>query len=292
MRVYILGSDGQLGHELCGVLGCFAEVIRATEAGYDMTDATALRDALRSAAPDVIVNAAAYTDVDGAEREPERARKVNADAVGVLGELAVSMRCPLVHYSTDFVFDGTQSRPYTEDDTPNPLSVYGRTKLEGERALLDRGAPALILRTAWVYGTRARSFVSSVLRLAREREELRIVQDQIGNPTFCRDLAEATGLVLYEARHHPHEALAPLAGLYHVAGGGSCSRYELACAAVALDPDKRSHKVQRIVPIPTSAYPLPATRPATAALDCSKAHRVLGIRLPPWRESLARALAG
>jgi dTDP-4-dehydrorhamnose reductase len=292
VRVLILGSDGQLGHELCGVIRCFAEVIRATEADFDMTDPAALGNAIREASPDVIVNAAAYTDVDRAEKEPERARKVNAEAVGALGEMCAVLRCPIVHYSTDFVFDGRQSHPYTEDDTPHPLNVYGQTKLEGEQALLASGAAAVVLRTAWVYSTRARSFVSAMLKLAREREELRVVDDQVGNPTFCRDLAEATGMLLFGGRADLHGALAPLTGIYHLAGTGSCSRFELASAVIEMDPSKHEHKVRHIEPIPSSAYPLPALRPATASLDCSKALRVLGLRLPPWRDSLARALAG
>jgi dTDP-4-dehydrorhamnose reductase len=292
VRVYILGSDGQLGHELCGVIGCFAEVLRATETDFDMTDAAALAAAIRGASPDVILNAAAYTDVDRAEREPERARKVNADAVGVLAEVGAGLRCPIVHYSTDFVFDGEQARPYTEDDAPHPLNMYGQTKLEGERVLLASGAPAVVLRTAWVYSMRARSFVSAMLKLAREREDLRVVDDQVGNPTFCRELAEATAMLLFGARTDPYAALAPLAGIYHLAGTGSCSRFELASAVIAMDPRKREHKVRHVEPIPTSSYPLPALRPATVSLDCSKAFRVLGLRLPPWRDSLARALAG
>jgi dTDP-4-dehydrorhamnose reductase len=291
MKVFVLGADGQLGHELCGALGCFAHVVPATEAEFDMTDAAALRRALETASPDAIVNAAAYTDVDGAERDPSAAMRVNAGAVGTLGEYALGARCALVHYSTDFVFDGTKGGAYRESDAPSPLGEYGRSKLAGERVLADLGAPALVLRTAWVYSLRRKSFVSTILRLARERDELRVVADQQGSPTFCRDLAQATALLLYGARATPFESFRDARGVYHLAGGGSCTRFELARAALELDPRRAEHKVKSLVPVPTEAYPLPARRPACAPLDCSRARETFGVELPPWREALARALA-
>ena len=292
MKAFILGADGQLGHELCGALSCFAEVTAATEAQFDMTDVEALRGALNAAAPDVIVNAAAYTDVDGAERNPDLAWRVNAEAVGVLGREARARGCALVHYSTDFVFDGTKGSAYLETDEPRPLNEYGRSKLGGEQALTGLDAPAIILRTAWVYSLRRKSFVSTILRLARERTTLQVVNDQVGNPTFCRDLAQATALLLFSWRDDPYGRAKALRGVYHMAGAGSCSRHELACAAVELDPARNEHKVRTIEPVPTSAYPLPAARPANASLDCTKTWVRFGVRLPGWRESLARALQG
>ncbi len=292
VKAFLLGANGQLGHELAGVLSCFAHVSPATEADFDMTDAAALRRAIDAAAPDVIINAAAFTDVDGAEKHPMSAARVNAEAVGVLGDEARIRRCALIHYSTDFVFDGTKAAPYVETDDPCPVNEYGRSKLAGENALLQADAPAIVFRTAWVYGLRCKSFVSTILRLARERTTLRIVNDQVGNPTFCRDLAEATAVVLFGMRAAPFERVRELRGIYHLAGAGACSRFELAREVVALDPARAEQVLQSLEPIATSAYPLPARRPAHAVLDCSKARNELGIALPPWRSSLARALAG
>jgi len=292
MRVFLLGADGQLGHELCGALGCWADVVRATEADFDMTDAGALRSALGAAKAEMVVNAAAYTDVDGAERDPETAMRVNAEAVRVLGQEAREAGRLLVHYSTDFVFDGSKTVAYLEDDEPAPLGAYGRSKLAGERALAEVGAPAIVLRTAWLYGVRAKSFVSQMLKLGRERATLRVVADQVGSPTFCRDLAQATALLLYGLRNAPAETVQAACGVYHLAGGGACSRYELAQAVFELDPRRHEHQLRHLEPIPSEAYPLPAARPRYAPLDCSKARRRFGLALPPWRESLARALAG
>jgi dTDP-4-dehydrorhamnose reductase len=273
------------------VLGCFAELSLATEADFDMTDEHALRAAVEHAAPHVIVNAAAYTDVDGAERNAGSARAVNAKAVAVLGHLALERKIGLVHYSTDFVFDGTKGTAYGEDDEPAPLNEYGASKLEGERALHELGAPALVFRTAWVYSLRRKSFVSAILRAARERDELRVVSDQIGNPTFCRDLATASGLILCRMRFEGHHAFERLRGVYHLAGHGSCSRYDLACAALELDPKRQEHRCKTVVAVGSDQYPLPARRPLNASLDCSKAEATFGIRLPGWREALSRALA-
>jgi dTDP-4-dehydrorhamnose reductase len=290
MKIVLLGSGGQLGRALEGVLGCIARVTAFDHAALDLGDLETLRAALRSARPDVVVNAAAYTDVDAAEREEVTATRVNASAVAVLGDECRRLRAALVHYSTDFVFDGRAERPYREDDATAPLGAYGRTKLAGERALLDTAAPALVLRTAWVYSRRARSFVSSILRLARERTELRVVADQAGSPTFASDLATATALLIYGVRHDPYGAIDEARGLYHLAGGGAASRFELATAAIALDPRKNEHRVLRVEPIATADYPLPAPRPTFAPLDCQKALERFGVALPDWKEALARAL--
>ncbi len=290
MKAYVLGADGQLGHELCGALGCFADVIRATEADFDMTDLSTLRDRIRSAHPDVIVNAAAYTDVDGAERNPTLCRAVNTEAVRVIGEECAANGIGLVHYSTDFVFDGAKGQPYLETDEPSPLNEYGRSKLEGERALARLEAPAIVLRTAWVYSLRRKSFVSSILRLARERPELRIVSDQVGNPTFCRDLAICTALVLFSMRSDPLGALRNARGVYHLAGSGWTDRCSFASRILELDPRKDQHVTRAVVPIRSDDYPLPARRPTHAPLDCSKFQTTFGAMLPPWEEALERAL--
>jgi dTDP-4-dehydrorhamnose reductase len=290
MRVLLLGSGGQVGRALVGTLGSFAELKSLDRSALDFGRAAALRDALRGERPDVVVNAAAYTDVDAAEKDEEGASRVNAHAVAVLGEECVRARIGLVHYSTDFVFDGRATRPYTESDAPAPLGAYGRSKLAGERFLVDMGAPALILRTAWVYSLGRRSFVSSILRLARERDSLRVVADQVGSPTFAGDLAYATALIVFGMRTEPYEGIEQSRGVYHLAGGGAVSRSDLAAAVMELDPRRSEHRARTVDPIATGDYPLPAARPAFAPLDCSKAHETFGVALPHWRDALRRAL--
>jgi dTDP-4-dehydrorhamnose reductase len=291
VKIVLLGSGGQVGRALHGALGCFAQVQGFDREALDVGDVGRLRAALRAERPDAVVNASAYTDVDAAERDEVAATRVNAEAVAALGEECKALRVGLVHYSTDFVFDGRATRPYREDDPTAPLGAYGRSKLAGERALLDMEAPAVILRTAWVYSLGRRSFVSSILRLARERDALRVVADQVGSPTFAGDLAVATALILFGLRRDVHGAIEALRGIYHLAGAGATSRFDLAQATLDLDPRRGEQRVGRLEPVPTSEYPLPAARPAFAPLDCSKARERLGVALPAWREALARALA-
>jgi dTDP-4-dehydrorhamnose reductase len=290
MEIVLLGSAGQLGRALAGTLACIGNVTGFDRAALDLGNFDTLRAALRNARPDVVVNAAAYTDVDGAERDEAAATRINADAVAVVGEECRQLRAGLVHYSTDFVFDGRASRAYTEDDVTVPLGAYGRTKLAGERALLEAGAPALVLRTAWVYSVRRRSFVSSILRLARERDALRVVADQVGSPTLAADLACATALILYGVRRDPYAEIDAARGIYHLAGGGAATRFELATTAIALDPRRHEHRVRQVTPIATADYPLPAPRPAYAPLDCQKARSRFGVTLPHWKAALAREL--
>jgi dTDP-4-dehydrorhamnose reductase len=290
MEIVLLGSAGQVGLALSGALGAFARVTAFDRGTLDVANLDALRGALRTARPAVVVNAAAFTDVDGAERDEGAATRVNGDAVAALGEECRRLRAGLVHYSTDFVFDGRASRPYREDDPTAPLGAYGRSKLAGEQALTAQAAPAIVLRTAWVYSPRRRSFVASILRLAREREVLRIVSDQVGSPTFAGDLACATALLVYGIRKDPFGAADDARGIYHLAGGGVATRYELAAATIASDPNAGEHRVRHVEPVSTSEYPLPAPRPAFAPLDCGKMERRFGISLPPWRDALARAL--
>jgi dTDP-4-dehydrorhamnose reductase len=292
VRIFVLGSDGQLGHELCGIFRAFAELCAATEHDFDMTDPDALHRAISSFSPDLIVNAAAYTDVDGAERNPDLADRINAKAVAQLGQIALERKVGLVHFSTDFVFDGSTSAPYRESDKCAPLNEYGKSKLKGELALIDLQAPAVTLRTAWVYSLRRKSFVSSILRFAREREEMQVVDDQVGNPTYCRDLATVVGLLVWDLRRSPYSRLNEAKGVYHLAGDGHCSRYELALAALEADPKQAEHKVRRVSPVPSSNYQLPAKRPLHAPLDCTLFRERFGLAMPPWKDGLMRALAG
>ena len=290
MEIVLLGSAGQVGLALVGALGSFARVTGFDVDTLDIGNVRAVREALRAARPAVVVNAAAFTDVDGAERDEATATRVNADAVAAIGEECRALGAGLVHYSTDFVFDGKGTRPYREDDPPAPLGAYGRSKLAGEQALAALGAPAIVLRTAWVYSPRRRSFVTSILKAARERETLRIVSDQVGSPTFAGDLACATALLVYGMRKDPFGAIDEARGIYHLAGGGVATRFELATATLASDPKASEHRVRELKPVATADYPLPAPRPAYAPLDCEKMRQRFGIALPAWEEALARSL--
>ena len=290
MRILLLGARGQVGHELSGSLASFAEVICSSRAEMSL-DAESVRPLFENVRPQVVVNASAYTDVDGAEREPEVAHAINARLVAALGEEAKRRHAALVHISTDFVFDGEKGAPYAEDDTPTPLNEYGRSKLAGERLLAEMDAPAVVFRTAWVYSLRRKSFVTTMLRLFRERETLSVVTDQVGSPTFCRDLAQAIALVLFGHRGNVVDALTEARGIYHLAGGGSVSRYDWTRAILELDPRASEHRTKELVRIESAQFPLPARRPRATPLDTQKAFARWGVRLPPWRDALARALA-
>jgi dTDP-4-dehydrorhamnose reductase len=284
MRILLTGCAGQLGRELKRSLACLGDVIACDRQEFDLADPDALRDAVREAAPTVIVNAAAHTAVDKAESEPELAMAINAIAPGVLAEEAKRLGALLIHYSTDYVFDGTKPAPYTEDDSPAPLSVYGRSKREGELAIAATGARHLILRTSWVYGLHGANFMKTMLRLGKERDELRVVGDQIGAPTWSRHLADVTALVLAR-KDIPN-------GLYHLAAAGETSWHGYAEAifyeAQRVGLMDKSPVVHRI----TSAdYPLPAARPANSRLDCSRFRRDFDLTLPDWRTGLIDCLA-
>lgn len=288
-RILLIGANGQVGWELRRTLAGMGEVIAASiEGGYgpivDLLDKGLLKRLVDESRPDAVVNAAAYTAVDKAETERAIARRINAEAVGELGALLAVRGIPIVHYSTDFVFDGTAKSPYTEDAAPGPLNVYGATKLGGEQALLESGAPALVLRTSWVYGARGANFLLTMLKLFREREELRIVDDQIGSPTWSRMLAEMTALVLYRVLRGDLD-LKAVGGLYHLTGSGQVSWYGFASAIL-----ERSGLKCRLIPISSSEYPAPAKRPAYSVLDNRRFQQTFGLYMPDWRESLDQCL--
>lgn len=242
----------------------------------DITDAASVSAVFAREKPDIVINCAAYTNVDGAEAERDLAFRINADGPGILAREALKTSALVVHLSTDFIFDGAHPGPYREDDPPNPSCVYAASKLAGERALQAAGGRFLIVRTAWLYGPNGRNFVDTILRLAREKGELNVVDDQAGSPTFTAVLAEYLVKLI----------LAGTAGVYHVAGSGVCTWYDLACEAVRL-----AGVTARISPCTTAEFPRPARRPRNSALDVGKAERLLGEYIPNWRSGLARYIA-
>lgn len=288
MRVLVAGAGGQVGRELVRAAASFdGEIIGLGRAALDVTDAEAARRAVEQHAPDVVINAAAYTAVDRAESEPEAAFAVNCDGAAHCAEACAAAGIPLIHFSTDYVFDGSKSAPYTEDDAPNPLGVYGASKLAGEEAVRDRLDAHVILRTSWVFSAHGHNFVKTMLRLCRERDELRVVADQHGNPTAAADIAR-TALAIAQ-RAVAGEAAAW--GTFHFAGMPSTTWHGLAEAVVAEARTHGSVRAERVEPISTSEYPTPARRPADTRLDGERIERDWGIEPPDWREALALVVA-
>lgn len=281
MRILLTGRNGQVGWELSRALAPLGEIIAYDRSGLDLAAADSIVAAVRSASPAVLINAAAYTAVDQAEREPEVAHAVNARGVAVLAEEAKRARALLIHYSTDYVFDGAGDRPYVEEDAPNPLNAYGRSKLAGEQAIREIDCAHLILRTSWVYAERGKNFFLTMRRLLAEKKVLRIVSDQIGAPTFAGALADATAGLL-DAYAAP--ALSERRGVYHMTASGSTSWHGFATAIARLegvDP------LTRVEAIPTEAYTTAARRPKNSRLSSDKLLREFGVALPAWEASLA-----
>ena len=274
MKILLTGRSGQVGWELERQLAPLGQVMATDRASLDLGEPGTVASAVRAFGPDVIVNAAAYTAVDRAEREAQACFAVNAESVGALAQEAASSGALLVHYSTDYVFDGTKRTPYVETDATAPVSAYGRSKLAGEQQILRSGCRHLILRTSWVYALRGGNFVLTVLRLARERPQLRVVDDQVGAPTWSRDIAGAT----LAALDRPD----PLEGLFHVTAGGSTTWFEFARRIMQV-----AGLPTPVVPITTSEYPTAAARPAYSVLDSSRFAAASGFRIGPWDERLA-----
>jgi len=285
-RVLLFGRAGQVGGEVLRLLGGSGEVNAPAEGDVDFRDELGLRSAVIAAQPDVIVNAAAYTAVDRAEDQSERAlcHEVNAVAPGALAEEAARIGALFIHYSTDYVFDGRKKTPYGESDPTAPLGVYGHTKLEGERRVLAAGGRSVILRTSWVYGPRGANFLLTMRRLFTERDEVKVVDDQVGAPTTARYLAEATLKVINMAPDAEH------AGLYHCTAAGQTSWCGFARRILMFDqrPEKRC---KRIAPIRSADYPTPARRPAFSVLDSSRFSAVYGFRQRSWEELLTETMA-
>ena len=286
-KILQIGTKGQLGWELLRTCAPLGEIVALDYPAVDLSDSTGLRELVRTVKPDIIINAAAYTNVDKAESEPELARAINAIGPGVLAEEAKKLNAVLVHYSTDYVFDGTKGSPYVEIDKPNPLNVYGHTKLEGEQAIAKTECINIIFRTSWMYSYRSKTgFVAKVLEWARERKVLRVVDDQIGSPTSARLLAELTSICLAKAFEHPWEWLIEKQGIYHCAGAGACSRYAWAKEILRLDPNASEQIVRDLIPARSKDFNLPALRPAISSLDITKIQNSFDLTLPSWLESL------
>jgi len=290
MRILLLGKHGQLGWELHRTLQPLGEVIALDYPEIDLTSPDSIRVTVLKSQPELIINAAAYTDVDRAESEPEIAMAVNGLAPGLLAEQAKALGAALIHYSTDYVFDGKKGSPYVETDTPNPINVYGRSKLEGERSVSQVNGSYLILRTSWVYSLRGESFVTKVLSWAREQETLRIVGDQIGSPTWARMLAEATTELLAAGRDEVIGWIDERKGFYHLAGSGSTSRLDWARATLRYDPDKDSQITRTIMPALSADFPTPTERPLFSALNCDHFMETFNLRLPDWESTLRLVL--
>jgi len=295
LNLLLLGNTGQLGWELQRTLQPLGVVAAFDYPEVDLADAAGLRKKVQECQPDVIVNATAYTAVDKAESEPELAEAINGRAPGVLAEEARKLQAVLIHYSTDYVFDGKKAAPYIETDLPNPLNVYGESKLYGEQAVQQVGGDYLILRTSWVYAQRASAgwlrqagFVNKVLEWSRQPDTLRMVTDQVGNPTWSRMLAEITAQLLARGDAPIREHT----GLYHLAGSGLASRYDWAKLILELDPDKNEQQVREILPALTADFPTPAQRPLFSALDCTQFFATFGLQLPDWKAALRLALQG
>ena len=290
MRILLLGGSGQIGWELQRSLAPLGEILAPTRSELDLHDRAALRETVRRVRPSAIVNAAAYTDVDRAESEPELARRLNALVPTVLATEARELRALLIHYSTDYVFDGTKGHPYQENDTPHPVNVYGKTKLEGEQAIESLGGLFVILRTGWVYSLRRPCFVTRVLDWARHKPTLRFAVDQVGSPTWCRPLAQATAGLLARAEAEGFDWLRQHMGLYHLACRGAVNRYEWARAILSFDPRKSEQVVQDVQPAASAEFPAPAARPGYSALDSGRFAQAFGVQLPEWQEALRAAL--
>ena len=286
-RILLIGKIGQVGWELRRTLAPMGQITCVDFPEIDLTSGDSIRRWVRESRPDVVINAAAYTAVDKAESETDRAMQINGVAPGIMAEEAKKIGALLVHYSTDYVFDGTKTTPYEETDAPNPLGAYGRSKLAGDEAVRATGGAHLIFRLCWVYGARGQNFMLTIMRLARERDRLRVVGDQTGCPTWSRMIAEATGQALRQAVVGGDWAA--LSGTYHLASSGVTSWQGFAQAIVNLMPAE-GKKCSVVEAISTAEYPTPAKRPAYSVLGCDKLERVFGLRLPHWEDSLRQVL--
>lgn len=290
MKILLIGKNGQVGWELQRTLAPLGEIVAVDFPEIDLTDEGRTREWVRRVAPQAIINAAAYTAVDKAEIEPELAMKINGAAPGLLAEEARVLGAFLIHYSSDYVFDGTKGEAYIERDPTNPVNVYGLSKLAGDQNVQQVDGNYLILRTTWVYSMRQGGFVRKVLEWARQKPELQIVSDQVGSPTWARSLAEVTAQVLAMSGGDLTGWLLDRKGLYHLGGRGTVSRFDWARKILEFDPNPDEQVVKKIKPALTSEFPTPATRPLYSPIDCALFKDTFGICLPKWEHSLHLAM--
>ncbi len=296
--ILLTGVNGQVGGECLPLLQAMGEVVAPTRAELDMTDTEAVRAFVQRMRPRWIINPAAYTAVDKAESEAELAYAINSDAVKALAEEAAKLGAPILHFSTDYVFAGGGTEPWHEDDPTSPLGVYGASKLAGEEALAASGAPYMVFRTSWVYGPRGKNFLLTILRFAREKEEMKIVADQHGAPTSARDLARLVAHIVARFERESAvtgkplaEVFIPSSGIYHACDAGFTTWYDFANEftqrAQEAEPEQR---FARLLPISTAEYPTPAKRPSNSRMDCGKLEKNLGFTMPSWQESTAEVM--
>jgi dTDP-4-dehydrorhamnose reductase len=295
LKILLVGAEGQVAFELRRTLACLGDLAvrgRGIAPALDLADFDSIRAAVRDFRPSLIVNAAAYTAVDKAEQEPDAAFRINGEGVGVLAEEARAAGAALIHYSTDYVFPGNAAAPYREDDPVGPLGAYGRSKLAGEEAIRAAGGSHLILRTAWVYGSRGGNFLLTMLRLMRERDLLRVVDDQHGAPTWSRLIAEATALLIARSATGSRVELDDRSGTYHLTSGGETTWYGFAekIRELALARELLPETSARLEAIPTSGYPTPAKRPAYSVLSNDRLADAFGVALPDWEQALQLCL--
>lgn len=279
-KILVFGRVGQVGWELRHKLACIGNVVSVDYPEIDFSKPDSIRAAVRATEPNVIINAAAYTAVDKAETAPEPAWAINATGPGVIAEEAKRLGAVMVHYSTDYVYDGGKSGPWVETDAPGPLNVYGQTKLAGDEAIAAVGGDFVILRTSWVYGARGANFLLTMLRLAKERPELRIVDDQTGSPTTSECIAQATAQIVAQVLA-PSGGLNGRSGVYHLTSSGATTWFGFAKTFLSKQPT-----VPKLTPISTSEYPVPAKRPVNSVLSCQRIADTFGVRMPAWEDAL------
>jgi dTDP-4-dehydrorhamnose reductase len=298
-RILLTGVSGQVGGDLLPLIQSVGTVIAPLRLDLDLADAASVHRFVMREKPDWIINPAAYTAVDKAESESALAYAINADAPRALGAAAAELGIPVIHFSTDYVFDGAGTKPWAETDATAPLGVYGASKLAGELALAASGAAHLIFRSSWVYSGRGKNFLLTILRLAQQKDELRVVDDQRGAPTWSRDLARLVVHVMKKmisqcggSPGSAQDAVRSVQGVYHAANSGEATWFSFAQEFLRLAVEARpGTKMARLVPIPTSEYPTPARRPANSRLDCSRLQKVFGVTLPPWHQATAAVIA-
>jgi dTDP-4-dehydrorhamnose reductase len=289
MNIFLIGKNGQVGYELHRSLSCIGNIIALGRSELDLTDNGNIKAVIHDTKPDIIINAAAYTAVDKAETEQELAFQINAEAPKVIAEVASALNIPLIHYSTDYVYNGTGDEAWLESDETDPVNFYGETKRQGEIRIEQSGCDYLIFRTSWVYDARGHNFLNTMLRLAETKEELSIIDDQVGAPTYSRHIADATSSIISQS-FLDDDFWGKHKGIYHLVGDGETTWYGFAEAIFNLNNKAGINKL-KLNPIPTKDYPTPAKRPANSRLNTDKLYQHFNIKLPHWKQSLALVLA-